>query len=410
MSRRGHIDYVLLGAVLALSAIGVQMVYSSSIVIAHNEFGDERYFLVRQASWVAIGLAAMAVAASVDYHRWQKVSAPFLLACMVALVLVLIPGLGVIRYGSARWLDLGFLPDVQPSEVAKVAIVIYLADWLPRKGRDIGKLGQGSIPFAIIVGLVGGLVLLEPDLGTAVIICATAFSVFFIAGANLWHIALGAIPGSLLLWWAVHAAAYRADRWAAFVDPWSDPQGKGWHTIQTLIALGSGGLTGVGPGMSRQKGYYIPNAHTDAILAIIGEELGLIGTMGVLLLFVVVGWRGIRIAMRAPDGLGRLLAAGMTSMILWQAVVNVGAVTNSLPYTGVTLPFVSFGGSSICMKLVAVGVLLSVSRFSRSVPVARQGERQPGRHPPPRGGLPATPSRRRRSGPLGGPITGGARA
>ncbi len=411
MNARSHVDYVLLGAILMLLALGAQMVYSSSVVIAHNEFGDEAYFVTRQVIWGAIGMAVLAVASGVDYHRWQKVSTLLLLVCIVALVLVLIPQLGTYRYGSTRWLQVGPLPAVQPSEFAKLAIVVYMADWLSRKGPNVGNLGQSSIPFAIILGLVGGLVLIEPDLGTTVIICAAAFSVFFVAGANLWHVALGFVPGGLaVLWWAIHLAAYRVDRWASFMDPFSDPQGHGWQTMQTLIALGSGGMTGLGFGMSRQKAYYLPNAHTDSILAIIGEELGLIGTLGVIALFMVVGWRGIRIAMHAPDTYGRLLAAGLTSLIIWQAIINIGAVTNSLPYTGVTLPFISFGGSSLCISLLSVGMLLSISRFARTATAASARPVDP----PPRDlDRPPDRSRRRRPvevAPRGQALGGGARA
>ena len=424
MGARGHVDYVLLGAVLLLLALGAQMVYSSSVVIAHNEFGDDAYFVTRQVLWALAGLAVLGVAAGVDYHRWQNVSTLLLLVCVIALMLVLIPQLGVNRYGSHRWLQVGPLPAVQPSELTKLAIVVYMADWLSRKGPDVGKLGTGSIPFVLILSLVAGLVLLEPDLGTTVIICAAAFSVFFIAGANLWHVALGFIPGGvLILWGAITMAAYRADRWAAFMDPLADPQGKGWQTLQTLIALGSGGLTGVGLGMSRQKAYYLPAAHTDSILAIIGEELGLLGTLSVIVLFMVIGWRGFRIAVQAPDPLGRLLAVGVTSMILWQAIVNIGAVTNSLPYTGVTLPFISFGGSSLCISLLSVGILLSVSRFAGGGAQPARPERGPRRphQPGPRRRLPTTPGARgvwgreaagRRVGSLGGtrrvPVPSGA--
>jgi cell division protein FtsW len=375
---RGHIDFILLGAVIALLVLGAQMVYSASVVVAHNEFDDDSYFVVRQAMWIVLGLAVLAVAARVDYHRWQKVSLLLLLACVVGLIVVLMPQFGVTQYGSSRWLRLGPLPSIQPSEFTKLAVVIYMADWLSKKGSNVGKLGQGSIPFVIILGIVASLVLIEPDLGTTVLICAAAFSIFFVAGANLLHLAFGILPAGLMIgWWAIHAAAYRSDRWAAFMDPWGDPQGKAWQTIQTLIALGSGGLTGVGFGMSRQKAYYLPNAHTDSILAIIGEELGFLGTMGVILLFVIVGWRGMTIALRAPDPFGRLLATGVTSMILWQAIVNIGAITNSLPYTGVTLPFISFGGSSLCISLLSVGVLLSVSRFARASAAPDTAERRP---------------------------------
>jgi cell division protein FtsW len=378
MSARGHVDYLLLGAVGLLLAIGAQMVYSASVVIAHNEFGDETYFFARQLLWIAVGAVGMVMAASVDYHRWQKVSLILLLVAVVALILVLVPALGMKQYGSARWLKLGLLPSFQPSEFAKLAVVVYMADWLARKGRDVSRLSHGSVPFLIILGLVAGLVILEPDMGTAVIICAVAFSVFFVAGANLWHLVLGFVPGGLALAWVVtHAAAYRAERFAGFLDPSSDPLGKGWQAMQTFIALGSGGLTGVGLGMSRQKAYFLPNAHTDSILAIIGEELGLVGTMVVIVLLMAIGWRGLRIALRAPDPFGRLLALGLTSKIVWQAIINIGAVTSSLPYTGVTLPFVSFGGNSLCMTMVGVGLLLSISRFAQSAASPHRAPRPP---------------------------------
>jgi len=378
VSGRGHVDYLLIGAVGLLLAIGAQMVYSASVVIAHNEFGDETYFFTRQLLWIAVGSVGMIAAASVDYHRWQKVSLILLLIAVVSLILVLVPGFGLKQYASARWLKVGPLPSFQPSEFAKVAVVIYMADWLARKGRDISRLTHGSIPFLIILGLVAGLVILEPDMGTAVIICAVAFSVFFVAGANLWHLVLGFVPGGLALAWvATHSAQYRAERFAGFLDPSADPLGKGWQAMQTFIALGSGGLFGVGLGMSRQKAYYLPNAHTDSILAIIGEELGLIGTLTVVALLVIVGWRGLRIALQAPDPFGRLLALGLTSKILWQAIINIGAVTSSLPYTGVTLPFVSFGGNSLCMTMAAVGLLLSVSRFARATVTPNRLARPP---------------------------------
>ena len=378
MSGRGHVDYILIGAVALLLALGAQMVYSASVVIAHNEFGDETYFFTRQLLWIGIGSIGMITAASIDYHRWQKVSLILLLVAVVALILVLVPGLGLKLSGSSRWLKIGPLPSVQPSEFAKVAVVIYMADWLARKGRDITRLTHGSIPFLIILGLVAGLVILEPDMGTAVIVCAVAFSVFFVAGANLWHLVLGFVPGGLaVMWVATHAAQYRAERFAGFLDPGADPLGKGWQAMQTFIALGSGGLTGVGLGMSRQKAYYLPNAHTDSILAIIGEELGLVGTMTVVLLLVIIGWRGLRIALQAPDPFGRLLALGLTSKIMWQAIINIGAVTSSLPYTGVTLPFVSFGGNSLFMTMTAVGFLLSVSRFARTAQTPNRVTRPP---------------------------------
>jgi cell division protein FtsW len=396
-----HVDYILVGAVALLLAFGAQMVYSASVVIAHNELADETYFFTRQLTWIAVGSVGLIVAASVDYHRWQKVSLLFLVVTVAALVLVLVPGLGTVQYGAARWLKLGPLPSFQPSELAKVAVVVYMADWLARKGRRVSRFTHGSIPFLIILSVVAGLVVVEPDMGTAVIICAVAFSVFFVAGANLWHLVIGFVPGGVLTAAVVTLAApYRAQRLAGFLDPFADPLGKGWQAMQTFIALGSGGLTGVGFGMSRQKAYFLPNAHTDSILAIIGEELGLIGTVTVVVLLMIVGWRGLRIALRAPDPFGRLLALGLTAKILWQAIINIGAVTSSLPYTGVTLPFVSFGGNSLCMTMVGVGLMLSVSRFATTASTGDRASRPPAdpprsldRHPRPTGALPVAGSR-----------------
>jgi cell division protein FtsW len=373
-----HVDFILVGAVALLLAIGAQMVYSASVVIAHNEFGDEAYFFTRQLTWIVLGTIGMIAAASIDYRRWQKVSLLGLIVTVVALILVLVPAFGTIQYGSARWLKLGPLPSFQPSELAKIVVCIYMADWLARKGANVSKFSTGSIPFLIILSVVAGLVIVEPDMGTTVIICAVAFSVFFVAGANMWHLVFGFVPGGVVVAGLLTVIApYRMERFLGFLDPFGDPLGKGWQAVQTFYALGSGGWLGVGFGMSRQKAYYLPNAHTDSILAIIGEELGMVGTLTVVILLMVVGWRGLRIALRAPDAFGRLLAVGLTAKVVWQAIINIGAVTSSLPYTGVTLPFVSFGGNSLCMTMIGVGLLLSISRFAVAAPVINRINRPP---------------------------------
>jgi cell division protein FtsW len=338
------------------------MVYSASLVVAYNEFHDDTYFLIRQLIWIALGVVALAILARLDYHRWQRFSLLGLLIGIALLALVLIPELGVRSYGSARWIRVGPLFQLQPSELIKLALVMYMADWLARKGKRVGEFLSSSLPFTIILSVICGLVVVEPDFGTTVIIAATAISIFFIAGANILHFTpvVSLMVGGF--WFVMTRAGYRNQRIDAWFDPWQDSQGAGWHTIQTLIALGSGGLTGLGLGASRQKHSWLVNAHTDAIMAIVGEELGLIGTLAVLILFGVLIWRGLRIAYRARDAYGRLLAAGLTTMIFWQAATNLAVVTNSAPYTGVTLPFVSFGGSSTVISLAAIGLLLSVSR------------------------------------------------
>jgi cell division protein FtsW len=389
-SIRPGVDPVLIGAVGLLLAVSAFMVYSASLVVAYNEFNDDTYFLIRQLIWIALGVVAMSILARLDYHRWQRFSLLGLLLGIGLLTLVLIPELGVRNYGSARWIRVGPLFQLQPSEFIKLALVLYMADWLARKGTRVGEFLYSSLPFLIILCVICGLVVVEPDFGTTVIIAATAISIFFIAGANLLHFAplVSLMVGGF--WFVMTRAGYRNQRIDAWFDPWQDSQGAGWHTIQTLIALGSGGLTGLGLGASRQKHSWLVNAHTDAIMAIVGEELGLIGTLAVLILFGVLIWRGLRIAYRAPDAYGRLLAAGLTTLIFWQAATNLAVVTNSAPYTGVTLPFVSFGGSSTVISLAAVGLLLSVSRHGPVAVLRRTagGASAEGDDSGPRGGRP----------------------
>ncbi|HEV7663785.1 MAG TPA: putative lipid II flippase FtsW [Chloroflexota bacterium] len=355
-------DYLLLASTIALLVLGTLMVYSASFVVAHNEFSDDAYFLIRQLVWIGVGALGMLLAVRMDYRRWRAVSLPIMFICTVLLVLVLVPGVGSSSYGAVRWIKLGPV-QVQPSELAKLAIILYLADWLARRGTLVTQFMRGMLPFAIMVGVVAALVVIQPDLGTTTIIVGTAACVFFVAGANLVHIVLAGVAGigagSVVL---AHLSGYQLDRIKAFIDPWSDVQGIGWHTAQGLIALGSGGVFGHGLGNGLQKYYWVPNAHTDAILAIIGEELGFVGCVGVLLLFGVVSWRGFAIAWRATDPFARLFATGLTCMLTLQALVNIAVVTNSLPYTGVTLPLVSFGGSSTVISMLAIGLLLNMSR------------------------------------------------
>jgi cell division protein FtsW len=360
-------DYLLLASTIALLVLGTLMVYSASFVVAHNEFNDDAYFLVRQLLWIGAGSIGLLIAAGVDYRRWRTLSLPIMFLCIAMLVLVLVPGIGSSSYGAVRWIKLGPL-QIQPSEIAKLAMTLYLADWLARRGPIVGELLKGLLPFAVIVGIIAALVAVQPDLGTAAIIIAVAGCLFFVGGANLLHIALvGATGVSAGLLYLAHLSGYQMERIRAFLDPWSDIQGSGWHTAQGLIALGSGGLVGSGLGNSLQKYYWVPNAHTDAIFAIIGEELGLVGCVGVLGLFAVVAWRGFLIAWRGPDLFARLFATGLTCMLTIQTLVNIAVVTNSLPYTGVTLPLVSFGGSSTVISLVAIGLLLNISRVPTSV-------------------------------------------
>jgi cell division protein FtsW len=276
---------------------------------------------------------------------------------------VLLPGFGIRVGGSARWLQIGPLPAIHPAEFAKLALVIYLAHWFARRGTGLRSFWRGTVPFLVIFAPVLLLVLKEPDLGTSAVIGLTAFTMFFAAGANLIHLGAMALAGMTLVVFVVSRTPYQLERVRAFIDPWSDPQGSGFHTIQGLLALGLGGIFGAGLGESRSAGgLFLPNASNDFIFAIIGEEFGLIGAGLVIFLFLVIGYQGVKTALSAPDTFGGLLAAGITAWISIQAFVNIGVVVSLLPVTGITLPFISAGGSSLIISFAAVGILLSVSR------------------------------------------------
>ena len=388
-SIRDGFDLPLLASVLLLLTIGGFMVYSASLVIAFTEYHDDTYFLRRHLLSIGLGLGLMWVLAHINYQRWRRLSVLTLGLGIVLLAIVLHPSLGMNAYGSSRWIRPVPFVQFQPSEFIKVALVVYMADWLARKGRRVGEFGHTSLPFLIVLGVVCALVVAEPDFGTTVVIAATAVTIFFVAGANLLHFLPAVVVLVAALWGTMTQAAYRVERIRAWLYPFEDVQGTGWHTVQTLIAMGSGGLTGLGLGGSMQKHAWLVNSHTDAILAIIGEELGLVGTLAVLALFGCLIWRGLRIAYRAPDPYGRLLAAGLTTLIFWQAAINVAVVSNTAPYTGVTLPFVSFGGSSTVVSLASVGLLLSICRhrttnLARRVEAPTENSDERGRQSPPR--------------------------
>lgn len=357
-------DYAFLVAVAVLLAIGLDMVYSASYVIAHNNpiYGSDTYFLVRQLIWAGAGMVLLLLFQAVDYHLWRRLTVPLMALVLALLLAVLVSRLGHSAYGAQRWLRLGPMLTIEPSEFGKFGLVLYYADWLSRRRDQVGRFTTGSLPFAITVLGVCALVVLQPDLGSAFVIAATAVSLFFVAGADLKQLMVGLILGTLALAGVITSASYRFQRIAAYLDPTKDPLGIGWNTLQAEIALGSGGVFGLGLGASRQKFYYLPNAQTDAIFAVIGEELGLIGTISVLLLFGFLAFRGYRIALRACDSYGALIAAGVTSWLVIQALTNIAVVTATVPFTGIPLPFISFGGSSLVVSLMAVGVLLNVSR------------------------------------------------
>ncbi|MFM2105067.1 MAG: stage sporulation protein [Chloroflexota bacterium] len=356
-------DYSILLAVVALSAIGILMVYSSSAMTAYVRSADTFRIVGPQLMWAFLGLIAMGVTMRLDYRFLRVLSVPMYVAAVVLLVLVLVPGLGIRVGGSARWLQIGPLPAVHPAEFAKLALIVYLAHWFAAKGRDAGSFTRGFVPFVLIFAPVLLLVMAEPDLGTSSVIGITAFTMFFLAGANLFQLGIMASAGFATVVLFVSRTPYQLERVRTFIDPWQDPQGAGFHTIQGLLALGLGGILGSGLGESRSAGgLFLPNAFNDFIFAIVGEEFGLVGAAIVILLFGVLAYGGVRAALGAPDTFGALLAAGITAWLVIQAFINIAVVVALLPVTGITLPFISAGGSSLIVSFAAVGILLSISR------------------------------------------------
>jgi cell division protein FtsW len=359
---RHQADYTILVTVIALVAIGILMVYSSSAMRGYLEDDDTLAIVGPQIGWAALGIAAMAGMMRIDYRYLRLVSVPAYIVAVALLILVFVPSLNIVVGGSARWLKIGPLPALHPAELAKLALVIYLAHWFAKRGTKIGGLWTGTVPFLIIVAPVVALVFKEPDLGTTMVIGLTALTMFYLAGANTFHLGVMAV----LAFSAIIVAGlrgYQIERIQAWLNPWADPLGKGFHTIQGLLALGLGGILGAGLGESRLAGgLFLPNASNDYIFSIIGEEFGLIGGGIVIALFVVLAYAGIRVALAAPDTFGALLAAGITAWLCIQAFINIGVVVALIPVTGITLPFISAGGSSLTISLAAVGILLSISR------------------------------------------------
>ena len=372
-------DLMLLSVVVALLAIGLAMVYSASGIKALDALDDPRYFLVQQSAWVGIGLVAMLVVARIDYHRYRRLALPVLVVAVVLLVLVLVPGVGTRVGGASRWLRISSFAGLQPTELAKVALVLYLAFWLDAKRELVGRWSV-TVPFVGILALVTALVIAEPDLGTAIVLAAIGLAMYFVAGARIAEFAaLGGLTTVCIAAVAV-VQPYRLARLVTFLDPWSDPQGTGFQTIQSIYGLALGGPFGEGLGAGKEKFGFLPAPYTDSIFAVLGDELGLLGTLTIVLLFLVIAFKGVRIALSAPDPTGALLATGVTVWLVFQAWVNMAVVAALVPLTGITLPFISYGGSSICVGLVAVGILLNVGRQA----VGRADDRAPV-HGPARG-------------------------
>ena len=354
--------WVALPAIVALlCGIGLMMVLSASSVQALRAYGGPWMFFQRQLMWVAAGAVAMAVVMRIDYRKWRALATPMTLLCMVLLVAVLVPSVGITVGGSSRWLGMGQL-RFQPSELTKLAVLLFVADLLARRTARHGSAAMVLRPALVLMVVTSLLILRQPDMGTASIVVLIVLALLFVGGVPLPRMAaLTGIVAAAGVFFSL-AEGYRRARVFSFLNPWEDPTNTGYQMAQSLVALGTGNLTGVGLGASRAKWGFLPNAHTDFIFAIIGEELGLVGSVLVVALFVAFAAFGVRAAVHAPDTFGTLVAAGVTVWVVGQAVINVGAVIGILPVTGVPLPFVSFGGSSLVITMAAVGILANVAR------------------------------------------------
>ena len=358
---RVPMDHMLLFVTLTLALMGLVMVFSASAIVAGNRFQDPEFFLKRQIAWLGFGIVLMHLTSKIDYQLWKKLSIPILIGMAVLLVMVLIPSLGVAAKGARRWLRCGPI-SIQPAEMVKLVTVIYLAAYLAKKSEKLTFFRSGLLPPLVVVGVLSGLVLLEPDLGTVVVMGLMTICLLFLGGARMTHLlglGLCSIPVIFIL---VLGSSYRRQRLMTFLAPWKDASDAGFQITQSFLAFGSGGPFGVGLGEGKQKLFFLPEAHTDFVLALVGEELGLAGTASVIVLFALFVWRGFHIASRARMPFGKYLGMGITVLVGVQALVNAAIVTGLLPTKGLTLPFVSYGGSSLVVSFVGVGILLSISR------------------------------------------------
>ncbi|MFZ1748147.1 MAG: putative lipid II flippase FtsW [Nitrospirales bacterium] len=362
-SRR--IDPLIVGITLALSLGGLVMVFSASGVMAENKFTNATYYLQRQIVWMLLGFGVLLVGSFIDYRQWKQWIPLVVGGCIVGLLLVLAVGPQI--NGARRWLALGFF-SIQPTEMAKLAVVLYLAAFLSNPQRRVTDWQRGFLPPVAMVGIMCGLIVVEPDLGSTVVISLVFVGMMYLAGARVRHLAYLGGPMILGVGALIWMSPERWERMTTFMNPFADRQGAGYQLVQSILALENGGLFGVGLGQGKQKLMFLPEGHTDFVLALVGEELGLIGTCGLLALFAILVCKGFRVAALAPDLFGRYLALGITMLLGIQALINAGVVSGLLPTKGLTLPLVSYGGSSLLVTMLALGILLSVARQGRAGP------------------------------------------
>jgi cell division protein FtsW len=364
MLKTKSFDSTLLFILFALLIFGLVMIASAGIAYSKTRFGDPYFFFKHQLFYGVIpGLLILFVVQGINYNFWKKIAFPLFIASIVFLILVFIPGFGSRIYGASRWIQLGSF-SFQPSEMLKLSIIIYLAAWLENRLERVRDFYEGLVPFLAIVGIVSFLLIKQPDMGTLGVIILISMSIFFISGARISHIMFMAIGGIIGLMALIKFESYRMDRLMVFLHPELDPRGIGYQINQALLAIGSGGIFGLGLGNSLQKFNYLPEPVGDSIFAIIGEELGLAGTAFLLLLFILLALRGLRIAKNAPDRFSKITATGIVGWIIFQSFINISAICGLIPLTGIPLPFISYGGTSIIFLMVGVGILLNISKHT----------------------------------------------
>lgn len=363
MKSKARLDVLLFLITITLTGIGVLMIYSASAIFAKEHTGDTYCFLKRQICWIIFGLVGLFGAWKFNYHLLQRKSKPLFILGLFLISLTIIPGLGYEMGGAKRWLKIGFL-SFQPSELVRIAFVIYLTDFIVRRKKELESFFKGFIPSLGVFCLVAIILIKQPHLGMVILLGAVAISILFVGGARIPHLIYLTLIFIPVLYFLVQSAPYRANRLSIFLDPWADPENKGYHIIQSLVALGSGGLCGVGLGESKLKLFYLPQSSTDFIFAVIGEEGGFLLTVLVIILFFLFAFVGFKISLSAADAYGSLLAFGITTLIILGAFLNISVVTGMLPTTGMPLPFISFGGSSLFVNMIGVGIILNIAKYS----------------------------------------------
>lgn len=355
--QKKSVDRNFLILVFSMTILGLIAVADVSAPQALNMTGDKFYFLKQQAIWSVIGIAALLIVSRINYKFWEKIAIPFFAVCIVLLLVVLLPSLGFRALGARRWIPVGFF-SLQPSELVKLGLIVYLA--------KVASKNKGALSFFLPLLLTVALIMFQPDLGTTIVVAMIGLGQIFVSGVNLWYLAGAAGIGIVAAIGLILTSSYRKDRLLTFFESTRDPLGTSYHIRQILLALGSGGIFGVGLGASRQKFLFLPEASTDSIFAVIAEELGLIGAVGVILIFAYFIYKGFKIARHAPDKFSQVLATGITIWIGGQAFLNIASMVALVPLTGIPLPFFSYGGSSLVMTLTACGILLSIDRYGKA--------------------------------------------